>query len=896
MFSPYNLRCEYANEPVGIDVLNPRFSWTAKHPERGALQSAYQILVASRPELLAEGQADFWDSKKVVSDCGINVEYAGEKLLSGKTFYWKVRLWDGEDRPSDFSTVAKFTTGIMDTTGFKGEWLGSPSPIRGVAPLFRKSFYLDKALQSATAYICGLGYYELYINGVKVGKEVLNPGVTDYNKRVLYVTYQVEQLLNPGENVIGIILGEGWFGNDHHFIKDFIHWADYPKLLFQMNMDFMDGTSESIISGEHLGWKTASSHIIANNVYDGEVCDARLEKQGWNVPEYVLDDTWQEAVAVKPPKGKIVSQTMEPIEVIQHISPVRMTNPQRGVYVFDFGQNIAGWVRLTVSGKSGDRVEMKYAEVLYDNGLVNQENLMAAISKDAYILKGDGKEIYEPRFTYHGFRYVQVDGFPGVPDLSSVVGCVVHSAVSISGQFKCSNPLIERIHQNIIWTELDNLHSIPTDCPQRSERMAWLNDCTVRAEEMVYNLDVVRFLTKWEADITDTIDSKNGSIKDSAPAVFVCVEEGDPVNSSYILVPWLLYNHYSDKRILKEHYDGMKGWVQYLLNRSKNFIIEHEEHDLGDWASRESCIVSEENPRSAVTPSELISTGYFYYNAVLMTKISEILGYHDEKEYFLDLSTNIKKAYNERFYNAEKCQYATGSQGSNAFSVFLRLAPEADRRKIAENIVADIAHNDQGLTTGLLCTKYVMEVLCDEGFINEAYALAARTKYPSWGYMIEHGATTIWERWENSTGGGMNSHNHPMYGSIGAWFYRYLAGIRPDSGAPGFQHFVVSPYFPDELVYVDANLETMMGNVSAGWQKEAGALLLSVCVPFGCTCEIVIPEVVSGNKMADIQEGRGPVYCEGRFRTGTDGILSARKDNGVFQIEIGAGSYYFICR
>jgi len=753
-----NLLCEYALNPLGIDVTSPRFSWQLIHWQRGQIQSAYQVLVAISLSELDRNRGNMWDSGKVATDQSVNVVYRGDPLQSSRTYYWKVRTWDKNGQVSPYSEVATFEMGLLGKDGWQDEWIGWTAGKAGEALLFRKEFTLDKSISRARAYVSGLGYYELQVNGKKVGDHVLDPGWTEYTKTVLYVAYDVTEYLREGENVVGVMAGDGWYGS--------------PRMIFQMNMDFVDGTTRSIASDPT--WKVASGPITKDSIYDGEVYDARLEKPGWDTPSYKESPLeWAGAQRLESPGGVLRAQMLEPIKIVETVTPVEINNPKPGIYVYDIGQNIAGWCRLTVEGPKGARVALRFAEILYEDGTVNQENLRSAQATETYILKGEGREVYEPRFTYHGFRYVQMTGFPGIPKLENLQGRVVRSAVEPVGSFTCSNDLLNQIHKNIVWTESNNLHSVPTDCPQRNERMGWLNDMTVRAEEAIYNFNMARLYTKWLRDIRDAQNKDTGAITDTAPSKWG-FSPADPV-SCYVFIAWYLYQYYGDRRILEEYYEGMKQWVDFLSTKTTNYIVSYTR--FGDWCTPiKDCIPpdSSEVPADsrgalisigsypANTPGNLVSTAYYHYNTLVLSRIARILGKIEDAAQYVHLAEKTKESFSKQFFNANAAQYATGSQGSNSLPLFLNLVPEDKKEAVLKNLVKNIMETHQGhLNTGNQCTKYMMEVLTELGKGDVAYAIATQTTYPGWGYMISKGATTIWERWEHMTGPEMNSHNHP---------------------------------------------------------------------------------------------------------------------------------------
>lgn len=503
---PVNLLCEYVANPLGLDVSRPRFSWALMHSKRGASQSAYRILVASSLDLLERDFGDVWDSGKVYSNQSVNVEYGGKEIQSRGRYHWKVMWWDDLGRASPWSKPAVFEMGLLRQEDWVARWITGEG-------LLRKRFVLRKRVNSARAYVTGLGYYELRINGVRVGDRYLDPAWTDYDKLVLYSTYDVTPLLREGENVVGIMLGNGRFKVKEERRSTHKHWGE-PRALLQLYVEYEDGSSELIVSGED--WKTKRGPILENDIYDGEIYDARLEEEGWDKPSYD-DSGWASAKLADPPSGLLCPQaTLPPTRLVKLLAPLRLLSPRPGVYFFDFGQNFTGWVRLIVSGPEGTEVQIRYAELLNPDGTINVSNLRRAKATDIYILKGEGVEVYEPRFTYHGFRYVEVIGFPGVPSINNLQGVSVHTDVEPTGGFACSNPLINEIHKVIVWSQLSNLMGVPTDCPQRDERMGWMGDAQLTAEEAIYNFDMADLYTKWAREIR-LAQKEDGSVPDVVP-------------------------------------------------------------------------------------------------------------------------------------------------------------------------------------------------------------------------------------------------------------------------------------------------------------------------------------------------------------------------------------------
>ncbi len=874
-----DLRCEYAPNPLGVDTLHPRLSWTLASPERGERQTAYQILVASSPEKLTVGVGDLWDTGKVASDQSIQVAYRGKPLTSREQAYWKVRVWDMRGEASPYSDPAQWEMGLLAPSDWKARWIGYPPGWSGHALYFRYHFTIRKEVKQARAYIAGLGYYEFHLNGAKVGDHVLDPGFTAYTQRVLYSTYDVGSRIKPGSNAMGVILGNGWYGS--------------PKLIVQLEVTYADGTRESFDThGEFAdeNWLVTDGPIVANSIYDGEVYDARLERPGWDMPERGEGGPperihqWVTPMGVDPPGGRQVSQTINPIKVVETRNPLQISEVKPGVFVYDAGQNLAGWAELRVKGQRGDQVTLRFAESLAKGGTVDQENLRKAGATDVYILKGGGEEAWEPRFTYHGFRYIQTEGFPGRPQLDNITVKVVRSSVDPSGRIETSNALINRIQKMIWWTEASNLYSVPTDCPQRDERMGWLNDLTVRSEESVYNFQMGRFYSKFLNDIGDT-QWEDGSITDTAP--FRWGERpADPVDASYLLLGWWLYWHYGDTRVLADHYAGWKAWVDFLQREAKNGIIDYGV--WGDWSPPVGEAINGSRGWSAVsrdTPYSLMSTGFLFYSQRLLANMAQTLGKKDDAAKYNALADKTSDVFNHAFWNEKTGGYGANNQSANSLALFMGLVPDERVPRVVDNLVQDVhAHGDH-LTTGNICTKYLLDALATYGHADLAYKIAAQETYPSWGFMLANGATTLWERWELLTEYGMNSHNHPMMGSVSAWFYKYLAGINTDPQAPGFKRFIIHPYPVGDLTWVRSQYASLYGTIRCDWRKEDGAFHLKVSVPVNTTATVYVP----ASDASQVTEGGKPAAHAA-------GVKWVRNEGGAAVFEVGSGDYEFVAK
>ncbi len=853
--APVNLRCEYLSNPLGIDVRQPRFAWVLEHSERGQKQSAYQVLVATRPSVLGEDKGDAWDSGKVESDDSTQVAYKGKPLESGHAYDWKVRYWDSGGHASSYSAPAHLEMGLLSPEEWKGQWIGGANQLR-------TELQVPGAVARARAYICGLGYYELRLNGAKVGNNDLDPAFTTYTKRELYSTYDVTPYLRHGANAVGVMLGEGWFGS--------------RALMFQMNIELADGKRLTISSSTQ--WKAHNGPIVSDSIYNGEVYDARLETPGWDAPGFD-DSAWDAAQAVKAPGGTLSAEMMPAIQLTAEMVPRTISSPHPGVYVYDFGQNFSGWVQLRVRGPRGARVQLRFTEMIYDNGMVNRENLEGAKARDIYILRGDGAlETFEPRFTYHGFRYVEVTGFPGTPGLESLRGRFVHSAVASVGNFAASKPVLNQIQRLILWSQLTNLFSIPTDCDQRNERQGWMGDAQVTAEEAMLNFDMAAFYTNFLRDIQDA-QQPGGEVPDTVPHRYGQYPADPAWGTAYPLIAWYMYEQYGDRRILEEHYDSLKKYVESLRRRAPDNVLRFSYY--GDWVS------------ILKTPGALVSDFYYYWDVQILAKAGQLLGKNEDAQAYSQLAAQIKGAFNKEFYDAKTGDYANGTQTANTLALYLDLVPKEGRDGAEGNLTNDIVYtHNSHVTTGFIGVKYLLPLLTRLGRTDLAYELATQTTYPSWGYMIENGATTLWELWQNKTGPAMNSHDHIMFGSLGAWFYQALAGINLAPDSAGYLHIRIEPQVVRDLNWASGTVNTVRGTVSSSWTHGSDSIALNVEIPVNSDAQVVIPSDPAMTEVV-IREGEQVIWEKGRFVPGTPGITGGKADRGRFVFDVGSGRYAF---
>jgi alpha-L-rhamnosidase len=624
-------------------------------------------------------------------------------------------------------------------------------------------------------------------------------------------------------------------------------------------------------------WKVTQGPIVSDSVWDGEVYDARRELPGWDSPGFD-DSAWKAAEILEGSKGIRSAQMMPPIQDVDSLVPIALTNPRPGVYVYDLGQNISGWADLHVVGPRGAQVQLRYSELLYDTGMINRENIRGAKSRDIYILRGEGEEDYHPRFTYHGFRYVEVTGYPGTPSLDSLRGHVVHSAVQTTGSFVASKPLLNQLHKIIRWSDLTNLASVPTDCDQRDERQGWLGDAQTSAEGMMLNFDMAAFYTNFVRDLRDVQDA-SGTLTDTVPHRYGSRPADPAWGTAFPLISWYVYQQNGDRRILEENYDGLKKYVEFLRTRAPDNVLRYSYY--GDWVALEK------------TPGAEVSDFYYYYDTLLLAKMAAVLGNSADAGSYTQLAAEIKDAFNKEFFDAKTGNYANGTQTANALPLFLDMVPKDHRGQVAGNLDNDILyHHDTHLTTGFIGVRYLMPLLTELGDSYLAYDLAVQTTYPSWGYMAANGATTLWELWQNKTGPSMNSHDHHMMGSVDAWFYESLGGINVDPDHPGYRHIRIEPQVVRDLTSVSATVGTVRGNVTSSWTHEPGVITLQVDVPVNSTATVSIPKDEEMTQIT-VHEGDRTVWEKGQFVEGTPGVTAGKLVDGRAVLEVGSGHYAF---
>jgi alpha-L-rhamnosidase len=752
------------------------------------------------------------------------------------------------------------------------------------ARMLRKDFTMEKKVARATAYLSGQGLSELYLNGKKVGDHVLSPALTEYPKRVFYVTHDVTAQIKRGRNALGVWLGNGRYFAPRLKVPTETRTYGFPKLLLQLEVDYTDGSRDTIVSDP--SWKlTTDGPIIANNEYDGEEYDARKEMPGWAAPGFE-DRAWPAAQVVAAPGEVVAAQMMAPIRVTGTLKPIAVTEIKPGVFIYDLGQNMVGWCRLEVRGPAGTQVTLRHAETLTPDGTLYLDNIRGAKVTDIYTLKGQGMEVYEPRFTYHGFRYVEVTGFPGKPTLASLEGRVVNDDVATAGEFTCSQPMINRIYRNIVWGVRGNYRSFPTDCPQRDERQAWLGDRSAESKGEAYLFDIAALYGKWTQDMADA-QKDSGSIPDVCPSYWPLYNDNVTWPASAVIIPGALHEQYADAGIIARQYPSMVKWIDYMSGFITNGIIARDNY--GDWCvpPEDPKFIHSNDPARKTAPA-ILATSYFAHCLKLMSGYARMLGQSDDAQRFAALAEKLKTALNEKFYNREKGYYDNGSQTSCVLPLAFDLVPDGERQRVFNHLVQKITTETKGhVGTGLIGGQWLNRVLTDGGRPDIVYRFATNTAYPSWGYMVEQGATTIWELWNGDTADpAMNSGNHVMLvGDLIIWFYECLAGIQSDPAQPGFKHIVMKPHPVGDLKFVKASHRSPYGLIRSEWQRDGDTFDWRVTVPPNTTATVYVP----ARDANSIRENVKPIAK-------ASGVEFLRSEADRVVLKVAAGAYRFTVR
>ena len=960
-----SLRCEYHNNPLGIDITEPRLSWVSQSEKRGWKQSAYQILVASSQKALDADRGDLWDSGKVEAQQSIQIPYAGKPLLSHAQCFWKVKVWDQNGAASPWSQTATWSMGLLNETDWQAQWIGHDKAVKitpnrdaelagkghkititkalyGIkgnskkqvdikeklqahvdagnlslkvtnefagkdpafeekkvleaqwlvddwksgsvtaensvcdltigrpkqylpAPYLRKEFTVATGVKRAIIYATAQGVYELSLNGQRVSNDVFMPGWTDYKQRIYYTAYDVTDLLKEGPNAIGAILGDGWFRGNISCVGQ-NKYGNKLRFKAQLHIDYDNGQSKILTTDSD--WKASYGPILESDMQAGEVYDARLEMPGWNQAGFD-QSSWSPIVTGSSIKPLLQAYPGVPVRAVKELPAVKVTEPTPGTYVFDLGQNFSGWARLKVNGQAGDEVTMIFAEMLKDDGSAYTINLRSARAVDTYVLKGGGEEVWEPRFTFHGFRYVQVTGLKEKPTADAITGIVLYSDSPESSSFECSNPMVNKIQENIVWGQRSNYLEVPTDCPQRDERLGWTGDTQVFIRTGCYNQDVSEFFTKWMVDLMDT-QNRQGLFGNQAPvfhghgaAAWACAG---------IICPWTIYKVYGDTRMIKTHYDAM---VRYMDACGKDGLGGRKAHTWGDWLAP-----------AGRPPTALISAAYHAYTTSLMAEMAVALGKIDDATKYNKQFQDIRAHFQKTFVKADG-KIESELQTAYCMALSFDLLTAAQRKQAEAHLIERIKKDNYHLSSGFLGIPILLPTLTDMGRSDIAYRMIQNTTYPSWGYSIEQGATTIWERWNSYSkdkGFGdvkMNSFNHYSLGACGEWMFRSMLGIETDGA--GFKKITMKPELGEGITWAKGHYDSIQGRISSDWKIENKTFHWNITVPANTTATVYVP---TKDAAAVTESGKAAAEAEGvKF-------LRMENDRAVYQVA--AGSYGFV--
>jgi alpha-L-rhamnosidase len=882
---PFALQCENRTDPVGVGETRPMLSWKAGSDLRAERQTAFQILVASSPERLRDGKGDLWDSGKVMSDETVGAEYAGSPLASRERCFWKVRIWD-KDGLAATSPPAEWSMGLLHASDWKSEWIGYDAERMGLgrtegadylppAPYLRTTFRADRPISRATLFASALGLVEPHLNGHLVSEDYFTPGWTDYSKRVDYRTYDVTAWVHQGENALGAVLGDGWYAGYVGYGGKRDHYGKLPRIRLQLHIDYADGGSEVIGTGTD--WKASIGPVIEADFLKGETYDARSELTGWDQPGF-NDGSWKPVVAGSEVTPLMQAHPGPPVRVIATFESTATTEPKPGVYVLNLGQNFAGVARLKVSGEAGQRITLRFAERLNPDGTVYTANLRSARSTDTYICRGSGVETWEPHLTFHGFQYIEVTGLKQRPDRDALVGLALSSDTPVVGDFDCSAPMLNQLHRNIYWTQRANFIDIPTDCPQRDERLGWTGDAQIYIRTATLNCDTHAFYTKWLVDLDDDSQRADGEFPMVSP-VKVAGDDGGPGwADAGVICPWTAYYAYGDRRVLERHFPAMERFIAFCTGRSKPGLLPPDKYQcFGDWLNI-----------NADTPNDVICTAYFAYSTRLTALTAAALGRTEDSDRYNDLFAQIKAAFNKA-YVTDDGRVRGDTQTAYVLALAFDLV-DGERAKLAgEHLVDDIAKRGWHLSTGFIGTKDLMLVLSKIGRNDVAYRLVLNESFPSWGFSIMQGATTTWERWDGWTpekgfkDPGMNSFAHYSFGAVYQWMVENIGGIRSDG--PSYRHIVIAPQIDDGVSHATTRYDSVRGLIVSSWKRKGESLSVGVTIPANTTATVILP-IGPGVGTGTITEG-------GVALERAKDVRLIRRNADTVELGIGSGTYEF---
>ena len=864
---------------------------------RGEKQTAFQILVASSPKLLQQDKGDLWDTGKLAGDETIGTVYAGTPLVSQEYCYWKVCVWD-RDGHAIWSHPAKWSMGLLKPEDWQAGWIGYDAerlklahqslaasaedgkkvePYLPPVPYFRKNFNAGRSIVRATLYASALGLVEVHLNGHRVSEDFFTPGWTDYDQRVHYRTYDVTKLVRRGGNVLGAVLADGWYSGYVGYAGQRNYYGKLPRIRLQLQLEYADGTSAIVGTGPD--WKATTGPVREADFLKGETYDARQELDGWDQPGF-KDDNWQPVVTDSEVHPLMQAHPGPPVRIIAEFKAKAISEPKPGFYVLNLGQNFAGMARLKISGTPGQKITLRFAERLNSDGTIYTSNLRSARSTDTYICKGTGVETWEPHFTFHGFQYVEVAGLKKPPTKDQIVGLALSSDTPVVGSFSCSDPMLNQLHNNIYWTQRANFIEIPTDCPQRDERLGWTGDAQVYVRTATLNCDVEAFYTKWLVDLDEDGQRADGEFPMVAP-VKVAGDDGGPAwADAGVICPWTIYDVYGDRRNLERHYDAMAKFIAFCQNRSKaNSLPPDKYHCFGDWLNI-----------NADTPKDVIYTAYFAYSTKLTAQAAAVLGKTDNAAKYNDLFTRIKAAFNQA-YVTDDGRISGDTQTAYVLALAFDLVDGERAKLAAQHLVDNIAKRDWHLSTGFIGTKDLMLVLAKIGRNDVAYRLIYNDTFPSWGFSIEHGATSIWERWDGWTpergfqDPGMNSFAHYSFGAVYQWMVENIGGIRSDG--PAYQHIIIAPQLDGKLTAATTSYDSIRGRIETGWKRDGGNFSLNVIIPPNTAATVYLPlNPAAANRISE----------SGRPLESVKGVKLLRTENDRAVLEVESGSYHFVVK
>jgi alpha-L-rhamnosidase len=905
-----HLRCEYLENPLAVDVDHPRLSWELQAIDptsRGLGQADYQIVVKPCTDAGKPSPKELWDSGWVHSSRTNQIEYAGPVLPPGQCVVWQVRVRDNAGGTSAWSKPASWSTGLRTAEPWSGaRWIGDPTPPPKdgfeplPAPMLRRdfSFPKDKRIERAIAYASALGVYELRINGHRIGDHELAPEWTDYTKRVQYQAYDVTDTLRAGDNCIGAILGDGWYAGKIGLTgivpkgPPRAIYGRQPRLLACLKVFFTDGTGATVVTDG--SWRaTLEGPIRTADIMDGETYDARREMPGWDEPGFDAS-AWKPALIAEPPKASLIAQPDEPIRVNREIKPIAITEPHPGVYVVDMGQNMVGWCRIRLVGSTGRPITLRHAEVLNPDGTIYTANLRGAHQTDRCTPASEAEFVFEPRFTYHGFRYVEITGVRVKPALDAIVGRVANSSAPEVGAFECSEPMLNRLWQNILWTQRGNLMGVPTDCPQRDERCGWMGDILAFAPTACFNMDMAAFLTKWVPDTRDA-QAADGRFADFSPQPYdpnVRFSGVPAWGDAGVFVPWTAYRFYGDTRILVGQYPAAVRWIEYILAHNPDHLWTHSRgNDYGDWLNADTLKLAGWPATGAEVPKPVFATMFFYRSTQIVADMARILGHDEDARRYAAQADAIREAFNKAYVSPEGV-IEGDTQAGYALALQFGLLPEKLQPIAVDRMLARFKPYDGQISTGFHSTLPLMEQLSGRDHNDDAYRLLLNRRMPSWGYEIDHGATTVWERWDGYVEGrgqggfqdpGMNSFAHYAIGAVGEWMYSTMLGIRP--GAPGFETIIIHPHPGPGVRWAQGSYRSIRGPITCRWEQDPREFRLSVHIPPNTTARIVLP--------AKAAEG---VHLDNAPIGNSKDVTHVEPHADGLSLQVGSGAYTFVVR